>query len=96
MTGDMRRQIQAQFNGSKVNPTSVITANAEYSHFNEYGTGKYHEGGGGRRTPWVVTFKSKSGETITFRTEGMKPRPFMRPAYEENREQFIKELRNIF
>lgn len=95
MTGDMRRQVQAQFNQSKLNPTSVITAGAEYSNFIEYGTGIYREGGGGRRTPWIVTFTSKSGEKITFKTQGMKPRPFLRPAYKEQREKFLSSMRRI-
>jgi HK97 gp10 family phage protein len=69
-----------------------IGPSAPYGKYLEYGTGRYAEGGNGRRTPWV--YRGPGGRYYT--TEGMKPRPYMRPALDENRERAIKEMQRAF
>ena len=60
----------------------------EYAPFQEYGTGKFAENGNGRKTPWAYVDES-TGETIW--TAGNKPRPFLRPAINNN----IRRVRDI-
>jgi len=69
-----------------------IGPSAPYGKYLEYGTGRYAENGNGRRTPWV--YRGPGGRYYT--TEGMKPRPYMRPALDENRDKAIKEMQRAF
>ncbi len=71
---------------------ALIGPSEPYGKYIEYGTGRYAEGGNGRRTPWV--YRGPNGRYYT--TEGMKPRPYMRPALDENREKAIKEMERVF
>lgn len=69
-----------------------IGPSVAYGRFVEYGTGIHAEGGNGRQTPWV--FKGAGGKFYT--TSGAKPRPYMRPALDENREKAIREIARVF
>lgn len=69
-----------------------VGSNAEYAVYHEMGTGKYAEGGGGRPTPWV--YRSADGKY--YRTEGMTPKPFIRPAFEENTAKFEQIAKEEF
>ena len=60
----------------------------EYAPYQEYGTGKFAENGAGRKTPWAYT-DERTGETIW--TAGNKPRPFLRPALNENQKR-VQEI----
>lgn len=68
-----------------------IGPSVEYGKYIEYGTGIYAEGGNGRQTPWVV--KGAGGKFFT--TQGAKPRPYMRPAFDENRDAAIAEFKRV-
>ena len=61
----------------------------------EFGTGIYAESDG-RQTPWVY-FDEK--EKKFFRTRGRRPKPFLRPAIDENKQEikdiFIREFKKI-
>lgn len=60
----------------------IVFNTAEYAPYIEFGTGELAEGGGGRKGGWVY-FDAKTG---SFRfTKGMRPRPIMRSALEENK-----------
>lgn len=63
----LRNSINHQVEASE-NAVYVGT-NQEYAIYNEFGTGIYLEGGGGRQTPW--TYQDSRGEWHT--TRGMKP-----------------------
>ena len=67
-----------------MNEASIGT-NLEYAPYVEFGTGIYAEGGG-RQTPWVY-FDEK--EKKFFRTRGRKPKPYLRPALDENKQEII-------
>ena len=65
--------------------------NVKYAPYVEFGTGKYAEKGDGRKTPWV--FKDDKGKW--WWTAGGRPRPFLRPALDNNRDQIIKAMGEI-
>lgn len=59
---------------------AYIGTNVEYAPFVEYGTGIYAESGNGRKTPWA--WEDEAGNWHW--TRGMKARPHLRPAFQEN------------
>lgn len=66
-----------------------------YPFYQEYGTGIYAESGNGRKTPWFY-FNRKFNKVI--KTQGIRPRPCMRPALYNNtdtiKEMFKKGMQN--
>ena len=72
-----------------------IGSDLDYSLYVEFGTGMYAEDGKGVTTPWA--YKAADGTWRT--TKGMKPRPHIRPAFENNAEEIemmlAKELKDI-
>jgi HK97 gp10 family phage protein len=83
--GNLRRSIE--YNVNMQEKEVVIGTNTEYAPYQEFGTGIYNEDGNGRQTPW--TYRTPDGRVFT--TEGNKPQPFLRPAFEEN----IQKIREI-
>lgn len=75
LTGHLRRSIERGEVEEGAREIWVV-AMAAYSLFVERGTGKYAEGGRGRKTPWV--YKAANGQFYT--TEGQRPSPFLNPA----------------
>lgn len=72
-----------------------IGSDLDYSLYIEFGTGIYAENGKGVSTPWA--YQSENGKWYT--TNGMKPRPHIRPAFENNADEIervlAKELKTI-
>lgn len=72
-----------------------IGSDLDYSLYVEFGTGVYAEDGKGVTTPWA--YKAADGTWRT--TKGMRPRPHIRPAFEDNAEEIemmlAKELEDI-
>ncbi len=69
-----------------------VGTNVFYAVYQEYGTGIYAVNGNGRKTPWSFVHP-KTGELwVNFR--GAKPQPFLMPAFEDARPDFVNELRN--
>lgn len=60
-----------------------------YGIYVEFGTGKYAETGG-RQTSWV--YQDENG--VFHRTEGVKPRPFIRPAAADHAEEYRDILKD--
>lgn len=89
-TGALRNSIA--FSVDPDERTVTVGSNSEYAVYNEMGTGKYAEGGGGRPTPWV--YQGSDGKF--YRTEGMTPKPFIRPAFEENTAEFERIAKEEF
>ena len=75
LTGHLRRSIERGDveDGARY---ILVVASALYSIFVERGTGKYAEGGKGRKSPWV--YRAANGQFYT--TEGMRKQPFLGPA----------------
>jgi HK97 gp10 family phage protein len=67
--------------------TAIVGTNVEYAAYLEFGTGIYAEDGKGRKTPW--SYEDKDGNWVT--TRGMKPQPYLRPAFDESKKD-IKEI----
>lgn len=90
-TGALRNSISHEVSGDE--KTVYVGTNQEYAIYNEYGTGIYLDGGGGRQTPW--SYKDKRGNW--HRTRGMRPIHFLRDAiakhldeYKQIIEQFLR------
>lgn len=66
----------------------TIGVNQEYAIYVELGTGVYAENGQGRQGGWLYP-DSETGDMIF--TLGMKPQPYLRPAYRDNVEN-IKQI----
>ena len=87
-TGALRRSISSKVEGTK----GIIFTNLEYAPYIEYGTGLFAEEGGRKDVPWV--YQDDKGEYHS--TRGQKPQPFMRPAFNENREQILRIIKEAF
>jgi HK97 gp10 family phage protein len=84
-TGELRRSITSEIRDNE----GVIFTTLEYAPYVEYGTGLFAENGGRKDVPWC--YQDDKGEWHT--TSGMKPQPFMRPAFDENREKIIEIIK---
>lgn len=71
-TGALRNSITHTVDGNM----ATVGTNQEYAIYQELGTGKYAEGGGGRPTPWIY----RDAKGVWHRTSGNKPHPFIKPA----------------
>jgi HK97 gp10 family phage protein len=68
----------------------VVFTPLEYAPYVEFGTGLFAEAGDGRKdVPWM--YQDDKGDWHS--TSGMKPRPYMRPALDENREEIKRILK---
>lgn len=65
-----------------------IGSDLEYSAYVEFGTGIYAENGRGVTPAWA--YKDADGQWHT--TWGMRPRPHLRPAFEEHAEEIERVL----
>lgn len=83
--GELRRSITSKVEGT----TGVVFTALEYAPYVEYGTGLFAEEGGRKDVPW--SYQDDKGEWHS--TSGMHPRPFMRPAFDENREEIKRILK---
>lgn len=89
-TGDLRKSItsRVEINGED-EIIGIVYTPLEYAPYVEYGTGLFAENGDGRQdVPWCY-YDEESGEFIY--TSGQHPKPFLRPALDENREE-IKRI----
>lgn len=96
-TGRLRGSITVEVVEESPTRMSVaVGTNLDYAADVEYGTGKYAENGQGRKTPWVYkdpTGKTdKKGRPVWIWTEGNVPQPFLRPAWDECKEDAAAEL----
>ena len=81
-TGQLRASIKHRVIGNE----GEVGTNVVYAPYVEFGTGIYAEAGNGRQTPWK--YQDRNGNWHT--TRGMTPRPYLRPALDENRAQIIQ------
>lgn len=71
--------------------TIRVGSSVKYAPYVEYGTGKFAENGSGRKTPWA--YKNRNGQVIW--TQGQKPKPYLRPAAEADRREYINDMKQI-
>ena len=86
-TGELRRSITSKVENNGLEITGTIYTPLEYAPYVEYGTGLFAEKGG-RPTPWC--YQDDKGEWHT--TSGQPPKPYMRPALNENRTTILEIL----
>lgn len=87
--GELGRSITSEVDVEADVITGTIYTPLEYAPYVEYGTGLFAEAGNGRKdVPWH--YQDDEGEWHS--TSGQHPKPFLRPALNENREQIIRLL----
>lgn len=86
-TGELRRSISSEIRQDGEGLTGVVFTPLYYAPYIEFGTGLFAEEGGRQDVPWC--YQDDEGEWHS--TSGQHPRPYMRPALNENREQ-IKRI----
>lgn len=85
-TGELRRSITSKVE----NGEGVIFTPLHYAPYIEFGTGLFAEEGGRTDVPWC--YQDDEGEWHS--TSGQHPRPFMRPALNENREEILRIIKD--
>lgn len=86
--GELGRSITSEVEVDATEVRGIVYTPLEYAPYVEFGTGLFAEAGDGRKdVPWC--YQDDEGEWHS--TSGQHPRPFLRPALNENREQ-IKRL----
>ncbi|RXM53944.1 HK97 gp10 family phage protein [Clostridium tetani] len=85
-TSNLKTSIDHKIQVSKLE--AYIGTNCDYAIYVEFGTGEFAENGRGRKGGWVYT--NSEGKTIF--TKGSKPKPYLRPAYRQNKQALIQLL----
>ena len=88
-TGDLRNSITSKVENEGDELRGVVYTPLEYAPYVEFGTGLFAEDGGRTDVPW--NYQDDEGNWHS--TSGMPPRPFLRPALDENREEIIRLLK---
>ena len=88
-TGELRNSITSRIDTDGDEIKGVVFTPLEYAPYVEYGTGLFAENGGRVDVPW--NYQDEKGEWHS--TSGMRPRPFMRPALDENRAEILRLLK---
>jgi HK97 gp10 family phage protein len=88
-TGELIRSITSKVETDGNEIVGVVYTPLEYAPYVEYGTGLFAEEGGRKDVPWHY----QDDEGNWHSTSGMKPQPFMRPAFNENREKILRLLK---
>lgn len=83
--GDLRRSITSKVVGDE----GIVYTPLLYAPYVEFGTGIFAEEGGRTNVPWCY----KDDEGNWHSTSGQRPKPFMRPALDENREEIKRIIR---
>ncbi len=89
-TGELRRSITSKVYERNESLEGIVFTPLEYAPYVEYGTGLFAENEGGRKdVPW--NYQDDRGEWHS--TRGQHPKPFMRPALDENRKKILELLK---
>ena len=88
-TGALRRSIESKVESNGGEMRGIVFTPLEYAPYVEYGTGIFAEGGGRQDVPW--NYQDDEGNWHS--TSGQHPKPFMRPALDENREEILRMLK---
>lgn len=87
--GDLRRSIKSKVEDIGGAPAGIVYTALEYAPYVEFGTGLFAEEQGRTDVPWH--YQDEKGEWHS--TNGMKPQPFMRPAFIENKQKIMKIIK---
>lgn len=83
-TGALRNSVTHQVWKDEMHVGTAL----EYGIYVEMGTGKYVPGG--RKTPWVYV----DDEGVAHRTEGMAPRPFIKPSIADHISEYKQVIKD--
>lgn len=73
--------------------TVEVGSNLPYAVYQEKGTGIFAVDGNGRKTPWVYYYQGNKGARGFRLTRGNKPKPFLMPAYNSEKDRYISRLK---
>ena len=88
VTGELRRSITSRVEVDDGEVRGIVFTPLKYAPYVEYGTGIFAESDGRTDVPW--RYQDEKGNWHS--TNGQHPKPFMRPALDESREDIIKIL----
>ena len=91
-TGALRRSITSKVETEGQDIVGTVFTPLEYAPYVEYGTGLFAESGGRKDVPW--NYQDDKGNWHS--TSGQKPQPFMRPAFNESREEILRIIKEAF
>ena len=91
-TGNLRNNINTSVEWRGNTCVGIVSADASYAPFIEYGTGIYSSLGTGRQTPWCYT---PDGGNTFYWTQGQAPQPFMYPALLNCQDRIFNDLINM-
>lgn len=87
-TGNLRKGLKKKY--VKKDVGGFVKATAPHSHLIEFGTKRHSLDKGAKKKVMVINGNPVSGEIIH---PGSKPRPFMQPAYYQERSNYIEGLK---
>ena len=91
-TGALRRSITSKVETEGQDIVGTVFTPLEYAPYVEYGTVLFAESGGRKDVPW--NYQDDKGNWHS--TSGQKPQPFMRPAFNESREEILRIIKEAF
>lgn len=91
-SGALKRSIASKIDYTSEGLVGVVYTPLEYAPYVEYGTGLFAEEGGRKDVPWHY----QDDEGNWHSTSGQHPQPFMRPAFNENRNKVLRIIKEGF
>lgn len=91
-SGALKRSIASKIDYTSEGLVGVVYTPLEYAPYVEYGTGLFAEEGGRKDVPWHY----QDDEGNWHSTSGQRPQPFMRPAFNENRNKVLRIIKEGF
>jgi HK97 gp10 family phage protein len=88
-TGRLKSSLTAKTSYGGDNYQIEVGSDLFYALYVEYGTGIYSSKGGGRKTPWMYF---KDGRW--WWTKGSRPKPYLTPSFNNEENNFIKNVRS--
>lgn len=85
-TGALRNSITHKVVYNDQEKACHVGSKLKYAPYVEFGTGIHYSGG--RRTSWVVKGKTGKYKGKVWMTNGMKPRPYLKPAVADHEKQY--------
>lgn len=90
-TGQLRASIHMRAYSGGL--TIDVGSNLAHAVYQEYGTGIFAENGAGRKTPWVYYYQGNKGPRGFRWTRGNKPHPFLMPAFNSEKDNYVNRLK---
>lgn len=94
-TGRLRSSIRMQFFKNNATTAYIIYTDAKHAPWVEFGTGVFATKGAGRSTPWVYKYEGSGRKKGFYLTRGMRPKPFLFPAFEAERPKLISRMQKL-